>query len=373
MFGGFFRDKSVLVTGVAGVKGSWLALELLDAGSRVVGVDNRRPEPESNFAAAGLGKKTSFVQGDITDLSLMTALMKDVDCVFHLAAIALVGEARRNPLETYRSNTFGAASVLEAMRLTDRVKHAVFVTTDKVYKSKAGELWTETDPLGATEPYPVSKACAEFIIADYVRAYLRPAGKRVGVGRAGNVVIGGDFNSSRKTNGAGRIFVDCFDALMRGEPPVIFKPHFTRPYTYGLDILSGYMALMSGLDGEGVNGEAFNFGPHEQYGVENALIATQICELWGGGIMWRKSGPEADRIEPFEKQSLAWDKARERLGWQPAFALPESLRDTTRWYKEWADRGRARGEGGMFEFSRSLIHEHQAAARRLGIAWAQQS
>ncbi|MGH9755768.1 MAG: NAD-dependent epimerase/dehydratase family protein, partial [Blastocatellia bacterium] len=267
MFRGFFKGKRILVTGVTGVKGSWLALELLEAGAQVIGVGIKPPESDSNFVLANLGAKITFHQGDVADLSLMRELMEDTDGVFHLAAVALVGDARRNPLETYRTNTLGTATVLEAIRLSDSVKYAVFVTTDKVYKPKGGEIWNETDPLFATGPYPVSKACAEQIITDYYYNYLRPAGKRLGVGRAGNVIIGGDFYSTEKTNGAGRIFVDCFDALIKKQSPKIFTPKFTRPYTYGLDILSGYLTLMSELDNEGVDGEAFNFGPHEQYGV----------------------------------------------------------------------------------------------------------
>jgi len=193
MFGNFFKGKKILVTGVAGVKGSWLALELLEAGGQVVGVDIKPPEPHSNFTVSGLRKNISFVQGDVANLSLMQDLMKDADCVFHLAAIALVGEARRNPLETYRSNVLGTAVVLESIRLSDSAKYAVFVTTDKVYKPKGGEIWVETDPLFASAPYPVSKACSEHIIADYYRNYLRQTGKRLGIGRAGNVLMGGGF------------------------------------------------------------------------------------------------------------------------------------------------------------------------------------
>ena len=367
VFAGFFEGKKVLVTGVTGVKGTWLALELLEAGGQVVGVDIKSPDARSNFTMAGLAERIEFVQGDVTDLPLMRKLTGSADCIFHLAAIALVGDARRRPLDTYRSNTLGTATVLEAIRLSEVVKYAVFVTTDKVYKPKGGDVWVETDPLVATGPYPVSKACADYIIADYYTGYLRDAGKRVGVGRAGNVMVGGDLNSSSRTGGAGRIFVDCFEALAENRPPEIFTPRFTRPYTYGLDILTGYMTLMSKLDCDGVSGEAFNFGPHEQYGVENGLLATKICELWGSGVMWQ-SGPPRD--EPFEKQSLCWDKARLQLGWQPAYTLYETLRETTRWYKEWAGNGEAVSEGDLWEFNVSLVKEHRGAARRLGIAWA---
>jgi CDP-glucose 4,6-dehydratase len=279
MFDEFFDGRRVLVTGVAGVKGVWLALELLEAGATVIGVDAVSPEPESNYTAAGLGGRIQYVQGDIADLAKIEELAGKVDCVFHLAAVALVGEARANPLAAYRSNTWGTAVVLEAVRRSPSVRYAVFVTTDKVYRPNNGDPWRESDPLGASGPYAVSKSSSEHIIADYYRMYLRPAGKRLGIGRGGNVLIGGDLHSTRRNPGSGRIFVDCYDALIEGKSPEIFQPAYTRPYTYGLDIISGYMTLMSRLESDGVDGEAFNFGPHEPYGVSNGLLATKICEL----------------------------------------------------------------------------------------------
>jgi CDP-glucose 4,6-dehydratase len=367
MFNGYFEGKRILVTGVAGVKGAWLALALLDAGAEVLGLDLRLPEPDSNYVASRLQDRISFTQGDVTDLPLMQQLMGQADGIFHLAALALVHDAYRNPFEAYRTNTLGPATILEALRLSAAPKRAVFITTDKVYKPKNGELWAETDPLGASGPYAVSKACAELIIADYQRTYLCSGGSLIGVARAGNVLIGGDWHSSLRTQGAGRIFVDCFESLAENRAPEIFSPNFTRPYTYGLDILSGYMTLMSMLDVDGIAGEAFNFGPYEQHGVTNALLATKICELWGGNLMWRSGHP---RDEPFEHQSLAFDKSRERLHWRPAYTLYEALRSTTRWYKEWTRQSACPGERCMVDFNRELLREHRIAANNLGIAWA---
>lgn len=367
MFNNFYQNKNVLVTGVAGVKGSWLALALLEAGAHVVGLDLAPTDAKSNFAAAGLRNRITMVPGDVADVGLLRTVLQDVDCIFHLAAVALVGEAAQHPFETYRSNVLGTAAVLEAFRACDSVERAVFVTTDKVYRSKGGDVWVETDPLVASGPYAVSKACSEFLIADYYRSYLQKAGKKIGIGRAGNVVIGGDFNSSGRKPGAGRIVVDCFEALAEDQPPVIFSPKFTRPYTYGLDIVSGYMTLMAALDHEGIDGEAFNFGPHEPYGIENGLIASKICDLWGAGISWQSG---ALREEPFEKQSLSWEKARRMLGWQPAYTIDDSLRDTTDWYREWAARGKDAGEGGMRDFNQKLLARHREAAVKAGVNWA---
>jgi CDP-glucose 4,6-dehydratase len=187
------------------------------------------------------------------------------------------------------------------------------------------------------------------------------------VGRAGNVVIGGDFHSSSRTNGGGRIFVDCYEALAEGRAPEIYSPKFTRPYTYGLDILSGYMTLMSQLQRPEVAGQAFNFGPREQYGVPNSVLAGKICELWGSGVMWRSGTP---REEPFEFQSLSIRKSDEVLGWRPAFTLDEALRDTTEWYRAWAAMGDSAEPGCMSEINEQLFEQYESAARQVEAGWA---
>lgn len=359
----------MLVTGVAGVKGSWLAHSLLRAGATVIGMDSLNPPSRSNFASAGLRDSVEFVEGDVADLGLMRKLLARADGVFHLAAVAIVREALASPFETYRSNTMGVAAVLEAMRLSQTTIRAVFVTTDKVYRPKQGELWHETDPLVATGPYAVSKACAEFVIQDYWQTYFsKQQDIRVGVGRAGNVVIGGDLHSSRTTAGGGRIFVDCFEALTEGRSPEIYSPTFTRPYTYGLDILSGYMSLMSQLDRADVQGQAFNFGPCEQYGVANAMLATKICDLWGSDVNWHSGNP---REEPFEFQSLSIRKSHEVLGWRPVYTLYESLRDTAEWYRAWAPHhAESPAEGCMKAIASQLAERFEGSARRVGVKWA---
>jgi CDP-glucose 4,6-dehydratase len=365
VFSGFYDGKRVLITGIGGIKGSWLALSLLEAGARVVGIDNKLPTSDSNFVASALGKTVEFVHGDVTNLPLMEQLVKGVDAVFHLAAVALVVQAQRNPFEAYRSNTFGVATVLEALRRAEGPKYAMFVTTDKVYKPHDGQAWVETDPLLASGPYQVSKACAEFVIKDYNESYFQNGNIRLAVGRAGNVIVGGDRYSTSRTAGAGRIVPDCFEALAAGRAPEIFVPGFTRPYTYGLDIIAGYMSLMSKLDCDGIRGQAFNFGPYEQIGIPNSLVATKACELWGDGTKWQAGPP---REEPFDRQSLNWSKSERVLGWRPAFTFYEALRATAKWYREFSVV--PLGEGCMLDFNRSLIQEHRTAAQNLAIEWA---
>ena len=142
MYRDFYDGKKVLVTGVTGFKGAWLAVALLDAGAEeVIGLDKER-RPRSNFAMSGLEHVITFVQGDIRDQALLLRLMTEyqVDVVFHLAAQPIVRTAYKNPMETIGSNVMGTASVLEAIRQSNTVTHCIVATSDKAYFDKGGKL-----------------------------------------------------------------------------------------------------------------------------------------------------------------------------------------------------------------------------------------
>lgn len=361
----WFAGRRVLVTGVTGVKGTWLAMALARAGADVVGLDTVAPTPVSHYALARVGDRTRFVHGDVCDVALVQSLVDECDAVMHLAAVSLVGESRANPLETYRTNAFGTAVVLEALRRSERCDRALLVTTDKVYRNNGGVPWVEDDPLFATDPYPVSKACAEEIIRDYVHTYLDGAGKHVVTARAGNVLLGGDPYSSAVLDGRGHLHVDCFEALLEGRAPQIFNPAFTRPYTYGLDIIRGYTTALVAAERAGVRGEAFNFGACEVLGVENGVVATKICEAWGGPIRWEHA---SGRFEPFERQSLDWSKAAAVLGWRPAYTIDHTVRDLAEWYRTWGER---RVDGAPFtmdDVDDALFARYDAAVASTGAA-----
>jgi nucleoside-diphosphate-sugar epimerase len=121
------------------------------------------------------------------------------------------------------------------------------------------------------------------------------------------------------------------------------------------------------LDEPGVDGEPFNFGPHERIGVENQLVASKICEIWGGGQTWTTGKP---RQEPFEKQSLSWDKANERLGWQPTFTIYETLQQIATWYRSWSRVPAAKARGSMVETNQALMTAHRKAAEKMRIWWS---
>ena len=361
MFGGFYEGRNVLVTGLSGAKGTWVGWYLLEAGAaKIIGVDNARSPEGSCFSRCGLGQDPRVVlhTEDVRMADHLTEIAEkeQADAALHLAAMAIVGECSRSPLETYSVNAIGTASFMESVWRTG-IERAVVVTTDKVYRDKGGEPWVEDDALVASGPYAVSKACADLIARDYYQMYLKPAGKRFAIARAGNVLVPGDRHK-------GRIFVDIADALAAGEPPVIMNPAFTRPYTFVGDTVSGYLWLLAQSDRAGVDGEAFNFGPIEERGVPNADLATKMCYLWGSGITWERGTP---RDEPFAHQSLDCTKARERLHWHAAYTLDQGLAELVTFEKALA-AGATPPE--LRALAQRIVGDHVISAGEQGIAWA---
>ena len=126
------------------------------------------------------------------------------------------------------------------------------VTSDKAYRNLEW-VWgyKETDLLGGDDIYSGSKGAAELIIHSYIKSFFSNNNKiRIGEGRAGNVIGGGDWAE-------GRIIVDCFNAWNSNQPVLLRSSKSTRPWQHVLEPLSGYLQLASSLNnGKLDNGEA---------------------------------------------------------------------------------------------------------------------
>ena len=164
----------------------------------------------------------------IADLRNLEKLKKEVldfqpDYIFHLAAQPLVTESYRNPLYTFEVNVQGTANVLEVIRYLDKSCVTVIVTTDKIYENREAEYhYKEDDKLGGYDPYSASKACAEIIISSFRNSFFNPAdysthGKSISVGRAGNVIGGGDWAKDR-------IIPDTIRAFKENKPLLLRNP-----------------------------------------------------------------------------------------------------------------------------------------------------
>ena len=102
LFNNIYKNKTVLVTGHTGFKGSWLSLWLVMMGAKVIGISNKVLSKPSHFEVINLKKKIKHINLDIRDYKKLSNLFKKYkpDFVFHLAAQSLVKKSYLNPLDS---------------------------------------------------------------------------------------------------------------------------------------------------------------------------------------------------------------------------------------------------------------------------------
>jgi CDP-glucose 4,6-dehydratase len=347
-----FAGQTVLVTGHTGFKGSWLTLWLLKLGARVVGYSLPQPPTKpSFFKAAGLASRvTADERGDLANLDDLVALIAQEKpaILFHLAAQPIVGHGYRYPKETFDTNAGGTVNVLEAIRLTDCVQTAVFVTTDKVYENQEWPWgYRENDRLGGIDPYSASKAMAELAVNAYRHSFFQEK-TAVATARAGNVIGGGDFADYR-------LVPDVMRALMNGRAIPVRRPDSVRPWQHVLEPLQGYLLLAARLQNNPALADAWNFGPQEKQGITVRAIVEELIELWGSGS-WVHTDPEFQGKET-EMLQLSWHKAANQLGWQPVYTWQEALAEIVAWFKAY------QAEADMYEVGLSHIGAYEERLR----------
>ena len=137
------------------------------------------PTNPSFFETTSLDAEIASTVADVRDFERLATVLGAAkpEIVLHLAAQPLVRRAFANPVETYGTNVMGTVNLLEALRLTESVRAAVIVTTDKVYENREWAWgYRESDALGGREPYGNSKACAEFAVSAFCRSYFSDGG-----------------------------------------------------------------------------------------------------------------------------------------------------------------------------------------------------
>jgi len=161
---------TVLVTGGAGYIGSHMVYALLDAGERVVVLDNLA----TGFDWA-VAQGTPFVVGDVGDQPLVNALIAEhrIDAIIHFAASVVVPDSVRDPLGYYLNNAVKSRALIEAA-VKGAVRHFIFSSTAAVYGNPERVPAREDDATVPTSPYGSSKLMTEIMLRDARRAHSLP-------------------------------------------------------------------------------------------------------------------------------------------------------------------------------------------------------
>jgi CDP-glucose 4,6-dehydratase len=316
------------------------------------------------FLALELEGKINHYVGNVCDLSRLKKVISDErpDFIFHLAAQAIVSTSYADPVDTIMTNVVGTMNVLESLRDSENPCVVILITSDKCYDNVEW-VWgyKETDALGGKDVYSGSKGAAELVIKSYLYSYFTGSNQhiRIGVGRAGNVIGGGDWAKDR-------IVADSMRAWTEGRKVEIRSPNATRPWQHVLEPLSGYLCLgMHLLESEKLHGQPFNFGPRAE---QNRSVVELLKDL--GGEWGLKNIDDIYNVTaniPFHEAGLLklnCDKALFNMKWGPTLSYSDMVSFIAEWYGAYY-----KGASEMFALTANQIEEYEMIAIESGASW----
>ncbi len=325
----FYKNRTVLITGHTGFKGTWMCEVLTNAGARVVGYALEAPTSPSLFDICGLAKKMNSIVGDVRDLEHLKKVFEEFqpEIVIHMAAQPIVRDSYKNPVYTYDVNVMGTVNVLECVRLTPSVKSFVNVTTDKVYLNKEWEWgYRENEELNGYDPYSNSKSCSELVTSSYKKSFFQDRNIAITTARAGNVIGGGDFANDR-------IIPDCVRAVSEGKEIVVRNPYSTRPYQHVLEPVMAYLMIAQAqYDNLNLAG-SYNVGPDDADCWTTGDLVSLFCNKWneanGTNVTWKNVYDGGPHEANFLK--LDCSKLKATFGWKPRWNVEKTMEKIVEW------------------------------------------
>jgi UDP-glucose 4-epimerase len=301
--------KKALVTGGAGFIGSHLAEELARRGYQVTILDDLSTGKKGNIEALLKSDGVSFVQGSITDPSLLQRLFPNVDLVFHLAAIPSVPRSIENPLASHEANVTGTLNVLLAAR-DNGVKKVVYASSSSVYGDTPTLPKREDMPPNPQSPYAVTKLAGEY----YCRVFQGVYGLPAACLRYFNI-----YGPRQDPDSPYAAVIPLFiSRILEGKPPIIFDDgEQTRDFTFVKDAVAATI-LAAESDAAGI----FNIG------TGNRVTINKLA-----GLVLKAVGKELEPLyqEPRPgdvKHSLAAISRAQGFGYKPKYSLEDGLRET---------------------------------------------
>ena len=322
----FYKKKKILITGVTGFKGAWLAKWLIDLKAEVVGIGNNPNQNKKLYYQLKLHKKIKTKIFDIRDFKKLKTFTnrEKPEIIFHLAAQPLIYESYKEPYKTFDTNVRGTLNVLEVTKLEKSIKSLIVVTSDKCYENNfSAKGFKETDRVGGVDPYSASKASAEILTRAYKESFFMKSNKvGISTGRAGNVIGGGDWSEKR-------LIPDCIRSIILNKTIVIRNPNFYRPWLHVLEPLKGHLILAKKqFQNPKKFSSAWNFGTNPNSLTNVRTIADYIIKYWGSGKLKVKKNNFYEQVN----LQLNINKAKKFLNWKPTYNIEKSVKITTEWY-----------------------------------------
>jgi GDP-4-dehydro-6-deoxy-D-mannose reductase len=313
----------VLITGITGFVGSYMAEHALACGAEVYGSSRWRSKTENIDRLRG---KITLIESDLRDLSSVRALLEtsNPDYVVHLAAQSFVGASWQAPAETLSTNIISQVNLLEAIRGLKMSPRFLAIGSSEEYGLvHPDELpINETNPLRPLSHYAVSKVAQDMMGYQYFKSYGLP------------IVRTRAFNHEGPRRGD--VFVTSSFAKQVAEieagdrDPVIFvgdlKPR--RDFSDVRDIVRGYWLLLQ----RGEPGEVYNLCSGRSWSIQQVLdFLLDQSRVKGITVT-----VDPARLRPSDVMVLEGDATRVRktTSWEPEIPFERTLRDLLGYWRQ---------------------------------------
>jgi UDP-glucose 4-epimerase len=327
---------TVLVTGGAGYIGSHMVYALVDAGERVVVLDNLT----TGFDWA-VAEGVPIVVGETGDQALVAKLVAEhrVDAVIHFAASIVVPDSVADPLSYYRNNTVNSRALIETT-IKGGVRHFIFSSTAAVYGNPARVPVSEDDPTVPMSPYGSSKLMTEIMLRDAGLAH----GLRHVILRYFNVA-GADplGRTGQSTKGATHLIKVAVETALGRRPKMdVFGTDYATPdgtcirdYIHVSDLVRAHSDALAYLRGGGTS-VTLNCGYGRGFSVLEVIDTVKRVS----GVDFKVDFAERRPGDP-DRIVAASDRIRATLAWQPHFDdLPTIVAHALAWERKLAGRTR---------------------------------
>ncbi|HBP5362963.1 MULTISPECIES: NAD-dependent 4,6-dehydratase LegB [Pseudomonas aeruginosa group] len=309
--------KKVLVTGADGFIGSHLTELLVGEGYEVKALSQYNSFNYWGWLEdVACLKKIEVLNGDVRDPHYCKKITKDVDVVFHLAALIAIPYSYVAPDSYLETNVKGVINICQAA-LENGVQRVIHTSTSEVYGTAQYVPIDEKHPLQPQSPYSASKIAADAMAMSFFNAFDLP------------VTIARPFNTYGPRQSARAVIPTIIAQIAKGMKQIKLGDVFpTRDFNYVIDTCRGFLELARC---EKAIGETVNIGSNYEISVGDTL--KLIRELMGSDVEFVT---DDQRLRPEKSEVFRlWcdnSKIHELTGFEPTYSIREGLQETINWF-----------------------------------------
>jgi len=311
--------KKALVTGAGGFIGSHLTEKLSSLGYAVKAFVHYNSRNTWGWLDSSACKeRIEVISGDIRDADIVRHAMRDVETVFHLAALIGIPYSYHSPEAYVNTNIKGTLNVLQSS-LDLGVKKVVLTSTSEIYGTAQFVPITESHPINPQSPYAASKAAADLLGISFHRSFDLPA------------VIVRPFNTFGPRQSARAVIPTIITQILAGYKKIkLGSLDPTRDLTYVEDTVRGF--IKAGESKNGI-GEIINLGNKSEISIRD--LADLIARMMGvSATIEEDAGRKRPVKSEVDRLKADNSKAKKLLKWSPEYSLEKGLKETVAWFKE---------------------------------------